>query len=62
MGEVVNLRQVRKAKVRAEKEERAEANRLHSGRSKAEKMSQRAERDRHAKFVDGHKRDRDPST
>ncbi len=62
MGEVVNLRQVRKAKVRGEKEKRAEANRLHSGQSKSEKMSQRAERDRLAKFVDGHERDRDPTT
>ncbi len=36
-GDVVNLRQFRKQKTRAEKEEQAEQNRLSFGRTKAEK-------------------------
>lgn len=36
-GEVVNLRQVRKAKARTEKEKIADQNRVSFGRSKAEK-------------------------
>jgi hypothetical protein len=57
MGEVVNLRQARKARRRGEKEKLAEANRLAFGRQKAEKATRRADRDRLARFVDGHKRD-----
>ncbi|MGE0280024.1 MAG: DUF4169 family protein [Rhizobiaceae bacterium] len=44
------------SKARAEKEKRADANRAQSGRSKAERAAQRAERERLASFVDGHKR------
>ena len=36
-GDVVNLRQFRKARTRSEKERQAEQNRLTFGRSKAEK-------------------------
>lgn len=36
-GDVVNLRQFRKAKARDEKERRAEQNRISFGRTKAEK-------------------------
>ena len=41
-GDVVNLRQVRKAKQRVEKERQAEQNRLTFGRTKAEKTLTRA--------------------
>lgn len=37
MGDVVNLRQFKKAKARSEKEKSAEQNRISHGRSKAEK-------------------------
>lgn len=37
MGDVVNLRQFKKAKARSEKEKSAEQNRLSHGRTKAEK-------------------------
>lgn len=36
-GDVVNLRQFRKAKARSEKEKQAEQNRISFGRTKAEK-------------------------
>ena len=42
MGEVVNLRQARKQKVRAEKELKAAENRAQFGRSKHEKAVTRA--------------------
>ena len=61
MGEVVNLRQARKAKARDEKEKRADANRASFGRSKADKTQQRAERERLTKLVDGHKLSNDPA-
>jgi len=61
MGDVVNLRQVRKTKTRADKESRADANRALSGRSKAEKRVQRIERERLTRFVDGHKLGDDPA-
>lgn len=62
MGDVVNLRQARKAKARTEKQKLADANRALFGRSKAEKTKQLAERDQLAKLVDGHKRGGDPAT
>ncbi len=37
MGDVVNLRQFKKAKARSEKEKSSEQNRLSHGRTKAEK-------------------------
>lgn len=61
MGDVVNLRLARKAKARVEKEKLADANRALSGRPKAEKLAQRAERESLLRFVDGHKRDPDPT-
>lgn len=59
MAEIVNLRQARKNKARADKEKQAEQNRLTFGRTKAEKdliakMNEQAER-----LLDGHKRDED---
>jgi len=57
MAEIVNLRQARKRKVRAEKEARAAENRIAFGRTKAEKDLTRAEQDMAARRLDSHKRD-----
>ena len=58
MGEIVNLRQVRKQKARAEKEKLAGENRALHGRSKAEKTRDRLTADKAEKFVAGHRRER----
>ena len=58
MGEIVNLRQVRKQKARAEKEKLAGENRALHGRSKAEKDRDRLTSDKAEKFVAGHRRER----
>jgi hypothetical protein len=57
MGNVVNLRQARKAKGRAEKEKQAETNRARFGRTKADKTKQQFEADKLERHLDGHKRD-----
>lgn len=57
MVNVVNLRQVRKAKARGEAQARAAANRAAHGRTKAEKAAARAERERVERTVDGAKRE-----
>jgi len=59
MGEIVNLRQFRKQKARAEAEKTAEQNRVSFGRTKAERELTDAERDKAARHVDGHRLDRD---
>ena len=59
MGEIVNLRQFRKQKARAEAEKTAEQNRVSFGRTKAERELTEAERDKAARHVDGHRLDRD---
>jgi len=56
MGEVVNLNRYRKAKERAEADERAAHNRVKHGRTKAQKSSDKAERDKAERSVEGHKR------
>ena len=58
MGEIVNLRQVRKQNARAEKEKLAGENRALHGRSKAEKDRDRLTSDKAEKFVAGHRRER----
>ena len=58
MGEIVNLRQVRKQKARAEKEKLAGENRALHGRSKAEKTRDRLTSDKADNFVAGHRRER----
>ncbi|MGX5844060.1 DUF4169 family protein [Mesorhizobium sp. ArgA1] len=58
MGDVVNLRQLRKQKARAEKEKLAGENRALHGRSKAEKDRDRLTADKAEKFVAGHRRER----
>lgn len=57
MGEVVNLRLARKAKRRAAGEATAAVNRAAFGRTKAEKASERAQRDRTERLLDGAKRE-----
>lgn len=54
----INLRAVRKAKARAEKEKTAEANRAAFGRTKAEKLKAMAEKAKADAHIDGHKRDK----
>jgi hypothetical protein len=58
VAEIINLRQVRKHKARAEAEKTAEQNRIAFGRTKAERKLTEAERDKAARHVDGHKLDR----
>jgi hypothetical protein len=57
MAEIVNLRQFRRQKARAEAEKRAEQNRAVTGRTKAEKQRDRLEKDSARSFLDGHRRD-----
>jgi len=59
VAEIINLRQVRKQKARAEAEKTAEQNRISFGRTKAERKLTEAERDKAARHIDGHKLDRD---
>ncbi len=58
MAEVVNLRQARKAKRRAEAETTAAANRAAFGRTRAEKEVTTAELDRRARDLDNARRER----
>ena len=59
MAEIINLRQARKQKARAEKEARADQNRVSFGRTKAEKKQTKAEQDLAQSRLDAHKRDPD---
>ncbi len=54
-SDVANLRQFRKAKARAEKDAKAEENRVKFGRTKAEKQLQKAEKEKTRHQLDGHK-------
>jgi hypothetical protein len=58
MGDVINLRQVRKARKRVAGERQAEANRAKHGRSKAEKRLAETERQRQDAALDAARRDR----
>jgi hypothetical protein len=57
MGEVINLRQARKQRVRAEKDRQAAENRAAFGRSKSEKLLTEARQKQADAGLDGHKRD-----
>tara|TARA_R110002124_G_scaffold63350_20_gene173187 strand:+ start:2048 stop:2224 length:177 start_codon:yes stop_codon:yes gene_type:complete len=57
MAEIINLRNARKQKARAEKATQAEQNRIKFGRTKAEKKLTAAEQALADKRIDGHKRD-----
>ena len=59
MGEVVNLRQARKVKARADREADAAANRAAHGRTKAERNLTEARAEQDARRIDAH-RLRDP--
>ena len=56
MAEIVNLRQYRKGKKRAEKERKAEDNRIAHGLSKAEKSLAKAKTKLSDKKLDGKQR------
>ena len=56
-NDVVNLRQFRKSKARAEKDAKAEENRVKVGRTKAERQLQKAASEKARRDLDGHKRD-----
>ncbi|CAH2408571.1 DUF4169 family protein [Mesorhizobium escarrei] len=57
MADIVNLRQARKQKARAEQERLAEQNRTLHGRSKADRERDRSIADKAEKFVAGHRRE-----
>ncbi|WP_395672989.1 DUF4169 family protein [Inquilinus sp.] len=57
MGDVINLRQARKAKARADKETQAQENRIRFGRTGAEKRRDADAGDRGARTHDGHRID-----
>lgn len=57
MADIINLRNVRKQKARAEREIQASQNRVLFGRTKAEKLKDAAEKAKAEKHIDGHKRD-----
>ena len=58
MGEIINLRQARKARNRAERQSRADENRHKHGRTKAEKNKTEMERERLDSTVDGARREK----
>ena len=57
LAEPINLNRFRKAKKRAEKEQRATENRIKHGRTKAEKARDRLEAKRTETAIDQHKTD-----
>jgi hypothetical protein len=57
-AEIINLRQARKAKQRLEAAAGAEENRAKFGRAKAEREATDAEKDREARRLDSHSRQR----
>ena len=59
MGDIINLRQARKAKVRKDKEKVAAANRAKFGQTKAEREVRRIEKARHDRLLEGSRRDDD---
>jgi hypothetical protein len=56
MSDILSLKRYRKRLARAEREEKAQANRRHFGRSKSERARSQAEKDRATRQLDGHKR------
>ncbi len=57
MADVINLRQARKARKRAEAQQTAQANRAKHGRTKAEKIAAEAEVIRREAVLNGTRRD-----
>ena len=58
MGEIVNLRRVRKARVQAEAAQQAETNRARKGQTKAERNATKQERASIDRTLDGAKVDK----
>ena len=58
MSKIVNLRQARKAKMRAQKKAEADANSVAFGTPKAEQKRLQQEQERAARSLDGHHRDK----
>lgn len=59
MTDIVNLRKVRKAKARVEKDKAAEANRRLYGMTRAEREKSADTRGRLERHVEGHRRETD---
>lgn len=57
MSKITNLNQTRKARARADKRTKADANAAKFGRTKAEKRLEDTRAARAARDLDGHKRD-----
>lgn len=57
MAEIVNLRQARKRKARAERENQAAENRAKFGKTMAEKLKDKAIKALDDRRLEGHKRD-----
>lgn len=57
MGDVINLREVRKRRERADKDRQAAENRVRFGRTKAEKTQIRREEERRLQDLDGKRRE-----
>jgi hypothetical protein len=57
-ADIINLRRARKAKARAGREDAAASNRRLFGRTKSEKQQDAAERERAARTIEGHRRDK----
>ena len=57
MGDVVNLRQVRKARDKTEKEAKAAENRIRHGRTGAQKAADRLVREKREALLDGVRRE-----
>jgi hypothetical protein len=58
MGDIVNLRQQRKRKARARKEQAAAENRARFGTTRAERERNAATQAKEQQDLDGHRRDR----
>jgi hypothetical protein len=53
-AEIINLKQARKAKAKADKEKLAQAHRAKFGRTKAEKLKSKADESLSQRRLDGH--------
>ena len=61
MADIINLRNARKQKARADKDVQAAQNRVLFGQTKAEKLKRSAEKTLADKHIDGHKKnEQDP--
>ncbi|MGB0507899.1 MAG: DUF4169 family protein [Pikeienuella sp.] len=56
---VINLRQARKSKLRADKRATADKNAVRHGMTKAQRIKEKAETDQANRLIDGHKIEKD---